>query len=531
MRTLKILLLIQLFVSVLFLQTGVVSAQSPSNPVYLPLVSTSPTSNSESGDYFVSTSGNDNNPGTQSQPWRTIQKAANTLVAGKTVFIMPGTYKEKFAPKNSGSSGAYITYTAEPGTVILDGSGLSMSTDAAGDGLVQILGKSYIKVQNLSLKNASVNGVNISDNSSGVRSKYIEITSLTIQNCTKVGIRARNSDNLLINDNKINHILYSSGIGIWRSTNVIVDFNTITNAHYYHECQGAHDEALTISNTRNFEVSNNTLDNTEAPPSGFCDWSEKLGIDVKESSQNGLVHHNTVRNMNAGGIYVDGWKAGSNGTESLNNIDIYNNRVSNGGGIVVGCEQPEGVVEYIKIYNNLVLNASFSGIQVRGAWGDGLRKNISIYHNTIYGALPSGGNGGAGIYVTTANLGSNNGDAPVIIRNNISSFYFLSNEKGSFVGQIRAANSTIASKIDASHNLVYGPQVCSSEYPSCVEVGSRITAAPVNVFLNPASLDLRLKTGSSAIDQGYNVDFVTFDIEGNPRPIGNAYDIGTFEGN
>lgn len=530
MSKLKIWLLIQLFVSVLVFPTSSVLAQT-SSQVYLPLVSNSSSIYSQSADYFVSTTGNDNNPGTWSQPWRTIQKAADTLVAGKTVFIMPGTYIQKFTPRYSGSSGAYITYTAEPGTVILDGSGVTMSTDAAGDGLVQILGKSYIKVQNLSLRNSSVNCVNISDNSSGVRSNYIEINGLTIQNCTKVGIRARNCDNLLINENKINHILYSSGIGIWRSTNVIVDSNTITNAHYYHECQGAYDEALTISNTRNFEVSNNSLDNTEAPPPGFCDWSEKLGIDVKESSQNGLVHHNTVRNMNAGGIYVDGWKAGSNGTESLNNIDIYNNRVSNGGGIIVGCELAEGVVEYINIYNNMLVNTSFSGIQVRGSWGDGLRKNISIYHNTIYGALPSGGNGGAGIYVTTANLGSNNGDAPVIIRNNISMFYFLSNESGSYVGQIRAANSTIASKIYASHNLVYGPQVCSSEFPDCVEVGSRITAPPAIVFVNPASFDLRLKTGSPAIDQGYTVGFVSEDIVGTPRPIGITSDIGPYEFN
>ncbi|HSM25395.1 MAG TPA: right-handed parallel beta-helix repeat-containing protein [Anaerolineaceae bacterium] len=528
MSKVKILLLIQLVVSVLFISTCSVMAQSPTE-IYLPLVSNSTSTPSQSADYFVSTSGNDNNPGTYARPWRTIQKAANTLVAGKTVYILPGTYYEKFSPKYSGSSGAYITYTAEPGTVILDGSGVSMSTDSKGDGLVQILGKSYIKVQNLTLRNASVNCVNISDNSSGNRSNFIEISGLTIQNCTKVGIRARTSDNLLIKDNKINHIKYSSGIGIWWSKNVVVDNNTITNAHYYHECQGAYDEALTISNSRNFEVSNNTLDNTEAPPPGFCSEKEKLGIDVKESSQNGLVHHNTVRNMNAGGIYVDGWKAGSNGTQSLNNIDIYNNRVSDGGGIIVGCEQPEGVVEYINIYNNLVVNTSFSGIQVRGAHGDGLRKNISIYHNTVYGALPSGGNGGAGIYVTTANLGSNNADAPVIIRNNISMFYFLSNGSGT-VGQIRAGNSTMASKISASHNLVYGPQVCSSEFPACVEVGTRISAPPSKVFKNPAGYDLSLISISPAIDQGYYVSNVTFDIKGDPRPIGNAHDIGAFEG-
>ena len=82
-----------------------------------------------------------------------------------------------------------------------------MSTDVSGDGLVQIQGKSYIKVQNLTLRNASVNCVNISSNSSGTASAYIEISALNIQNCTKVGIRVRSSNNLLIKDNMINHIL------------------------------------------------------------------------------------------------------------------------------------------------------------------------------------------------------------------------------------------------------------------------------------------------------------------------------------
>jgi len=272
----------------------------------------------------VSPSGNDSNSGTKAQPWRTIKKAADTLVAGKTVKILPGTYKEKLTPKNSGTADAYITYTADPGTVILDGSGVDMPNISKGDGLVQILGNSYIKVENLTLKN----GVNISDNSSGTRSKNIVINNMTIENIHRVGIRARTSDNLLLQDNKINHITLSSGIGVWWSNQVSVVNNTITNAHYYHECQGAYDEALTISGTKNFEVMYNTIYNTEPNPAGFCTGAEKLGIDIKESSENGRVHHNNVRHMNAGGIYVDGWKAGSNGTPTLNHIDIYNNYVS-----------------------------------------------------------------------------------------------------------------------------------------------------------------------------------------------------------
>lgn len=478
----------------------------------------------------MSPSGSDTNPGTLTKPWRTLQKAANSLVAGETVKILPGTYSEKFAPRNSGEAGAYITYTADPGTVVLDGTGVSLSTDAKGDGLVQIQGKRYIKVENLTIRDSSVNCVNISEDSSGTNSAYIEIKALNIQYCNKVGIRVRKSDHLLIKDNLINHINYSSGIGVWWSSNITVDHNTITNAHYYHECQGAYDEALTISGSSYFEVKNNTLDNTEAYPPGFCSNSEKLGIDVKESSQYGQVHHNTVSHMTAAGIYVDGWHAGANGTPSLNHVDIYQNRVSEGGGIIVGCEQADGVVEYINIYNNLLVNTSFAAIQVRGAWGDGLRKNITIYNNTIYGALPSGGNGGAGIYVTTSNLGSNNGNAPVIIRNNISMFYFLSNG-GGWVGQIRAGNSSMAAKISADHNLVYGPQNCPTEYPSCVEVGSRTSAAPGSVFVNPSAFDLHLKNGSPAINTGVVIGIVPIDFDSTPRPqpVDHQYDIGAYE--
>lgn len=43
-------------------------------------------------------------------PFCTIQKAASTAVAGDTVFIRAGTYREVVTPTNSGTSGAKITY-------------------------------------------------------------------------------------------------------------------------------------------------------------------------------------------------------------------------------------------------------------------------------------------------------------------------------------------------------------------------------------------------------------------------------------
>ncbi|HLO14019.1 MAG TPA: DUF1565 domain-containing protein, partial [Anaerolineales bacterium] len=51
--------------------------------------------------YYVSTSGSDFNPGTQTQPWKTIQKAVDTVPPGSTVIVKAGTYDQRVAIKRS----------------------------------------------------------------------------------------------------------------------------------------------------------------------------------------------------------------------------------------------------------------------------------------------------------------------------------------------------------------------------------------------------------------------------------------------
>ncbi|MDE3066872.1 MAG: right-handed parallel beta-helix repeat-containing protein [Verrucomicrobiota bacterium] len=66
--------------------------------------------------YYVATNGNDGAAGISiNTPWNTIGKAANTMVAGDTVFIRGGTYRETVTPVRSGSSSSPITYQAYPG--------------------------------------------------------------------------------------------------------------------------------------------------------------------------------------------------------------------------------------------------------------------------------------------------------------------------------------------------------------------------------------------------------------------------------
>lgn len=61
--------------------------------------------------YYVATSGSDSNAGTSlSAPFRTIDKCADTAVAGDQCLIRGGTYRETVTPANSGTSSAPITY-------------------------------------------------------------------------------------------------------------------------------------------------------------------------------------------------------------------------------------------------------------------------------------------------------------------------------------------------------------------------------------------------------------------------------------
>jgi hypothetical protein len=53
--------------------------------------------------YYVSTIGSDSNNGTFDAPWKTIQKACNTVIAGDTVCIEAGTYKGKISIPTSGT--------------------------------------------------------------------------------------------------------------------------------------------------------------------------------------------------------------------------------------------------------------------------------------------------------------------------------------------------------------------------------------------------------------------------------------------
>jgi hypothetical protein len=80
------------------------------------LASVEPRAHAQSGTtYYVATTGDDANPGTLEAPWRTLDKANQTLQAGDTVLVRGGIYEDLIEPVHSGAAGSPLIYQAYPG--------------------------------------------------------------------------------------------------------------------------------------------------------------------------------------------------------------------------------------------------------------------------------------------------------------------------------------------------------------------------------------------------------------------------------
>ena len=431
------------------------------------LIYISSSRNLHAADYYVAANGNDSNPGSESLPWLTVQKAANTLVAGDTVYIKAGTYNEIVTPVNSGSSGNYITYTNySNATVTIDGTSLSVS---ANSGLISMNSKDYIKVIGLRITNAG------SDNNSN---------GIYIYDCNYITIQ----DNYTYNTT-------SSGIGVWNSSNITVDNNEVELA-----CNDGEQECITIATTNDFEVKNNVVHDNGAGTIGG------EGIDAKDGAYNGSIHGNTVYDLNNRlGIYIEAWD------KHTYNIDVYQNvvyNITNASGFTVASEEG-GLLENINIYNNIAYGCGETGISFTRSGGAATHplKDITVINNTFYNN--GAGAWGGGIAIDNIDLTN------AVIRNNIVS------QNLSF--QIEVETDVPASSYTIDYNLIDGYRGYDEEtYGTNYQTGDPL-------FVSAAQGDFSIQSGSPAIDNASATSAPGTDYNGTSRPQDSGYDIGAYE--
>jgi len=424
--------------------------------------------------YYVAPTGSDSNPGTESQPWQTIQKAADTLVAGDTVYIRAGTYEEQVIPVNSGSANNYITYASYPGeTVMIDGNSITLPKYETGLFVVEDI--NYIKVSGLGIVNAGPN-----DNNAGI---YVD-----------------NAHHVII-ENNYTYNTASSGIGVWDGSNIIIDGNEVRLA-----CNDGEQEDITVSGTDTFEIKNNHVHEGGPGTNGG------EGITVKGGATNGKIYKNHVHDLTRGErtcIYIDAW-----GTTATSNIEIYQNVLHNSGAGISLASEDGGLVRNIKIYNNIVYDNQTNGLEI-GDWGRLLIRvrpveSITFTNNTVYNNGSSGW--GGGFYNENPDV------KDIVVRNNI----FSQNPTFQIVNDTKVS-------LTVDHNLIDGTQV----YTSAISGTDTVVGDPL--FVNASGADFHLQANSPAIDNGSAAGAPNDDFDDNSRPQdgdGNntaVYDIGAYE--
>jgi Right handed beta helix region len=434
--------------------------------------------------YFVAENGSDNGPGTRDLPWATINHAAERVEAGDTVVVRGGRYvlSAQVRPRKSGRSEAWITFIGYPGeTPVLDAELLPRSLLVQGgldNGAFQIEGVSYVRVENLTVVNSHDAGITVRDSS------YIDV----INDSTKE--------------------TFSSGIAVWdtkhdgrASKHIRILGNTITKATSWELApsdaprsgEPPH-EAISIGGAVDFEVAYNHVYD-----------SGKEGMDIKETSKQGKVHHNFVHNLERQGIYVDAWFG------QISDIEIFSNVIRNcrGAGLVLSVENGHAV-EHVNIHHNLIFNNEGSGLYF-SRWGvDNPRRQIRINNNIFYHngyGPPAAGQTyywlTGGLYLYSTNV------LDISITDNIFSenrgfqigYSELFSKDRSWREIAREKNILIANNVIDGRNAINLP-IESGGYPA-----DRVKIFAVNgdraifgdpLFKKPAEEDFTLRRGSPA---------------------------------
>lgn len=323
--------------------------------------------------YYIAKTGNDNNPGTEASPWLTIQKAANTMVAGDTVYVKQGTYTERITPKNSGSPGKYITYQNYPGHKVIIQSPNTWTYDC---GLCLRDDKSlhYIRFIGLEIRNANLANVDVRASDSFPKSNII-IDGLTIKD-GYIGVYfwkgVTNSEikNCTITGNQKQ--IYLDRL----NNNILIDKNYVSDSKIVRaelDPSNSHNIVLTNSNVADEENYSVTISNNEisyALIQGILVWK---GRDI-------LIKGNHVHHNGATGVQIEGDENGV-GYDIVveNNICEYNGESSNWETGIWIDDTNRALVQ-----NNIVrFNAN--GIYVTGSENIIVRKNLINDNYQYYG--------------------------------------------------------------------------------------------------------------------------------------------------
>ena len=155
------------------------------------------------GQLFVSPAGSDLGIGTEADPWRTLQRAADAVVAGDTVTVLAGSYAG-FDLSTSGNAASPIRFMAEPGVLI------DAPNSRTPDG-INLEGASYIVIDGFEVVGMPRAGIR------SVVNHHVTIRDNRVDQSGRWGIFSGFSNDLLVENNETSRSQAEHGIYVSNS--------------------------------------------------------------------------------------------------------------------------------------------------------------------------------------------------------------------------------------------------------------------------------------------------------------------------
>jgi parallel beta-helix repeat protein len=312
--------------------------------------------------YYVSPSGNDSNPGTSAQPWKTLQHAADLVNAGDTIMILPGTYTKGLKLTRSGEPGKTIKFIGtDVSTTVIDG-----SSDERDCFFIEEA--DYISFENITIKNAMRAGIRLS------YSDHIAIKNCRLADNVKWGIFTDFSDYTTIEDCETYGSREEHGIYISNSSdNVEIRRNR------------CHDNAASgIQINADPSMGGDGISANCVIDSNICYENGKLGgaaINLA-SVRDSVISNNVIYDNYAGGIAA--WDDGQGDSWGCRNLAIINNTIYFGAGEGRWCiSLKNGSVDATAL-NNLIFGGTKGGIELDQTTFSAITADYNIFYSSDY---------------------------------------------------------------------------------------------------------------------------------------------------
>jgi len=477
--------------------------------------------------FYVSTSGNDSNPGTQAAPWRTVQHAADTVRAGSIVNVRGGVYEELVSIKASGNAtDGFITFRSYRGeTAVLEA---EHCTPSGRSGVLTIDNKSYVRIEGFEIRN--------------YRTAEHRLTPLGIS------IMGAGSHIVLLKNN-VHHIEQTFngrdapgrggngfGIAVYGTdartpiSELVIDGNEV-----HHLKTGSSESLVVNGNVTNFRITHNVVHDNNNIGIDVIGFERTAPDPAVDQARDGVVSGNLVYSItsrgnpaygndeSSDGIYVDGGTRILIEQNVIHDVDF---------GIELASEHKDRATSYITARNNLIYHCHTAGVSIGGyAPERGHTDHSTVVNNTLYDNDTSGT--GSGEFQMQWNMADN------IFANNI---VYAGPRCLITVSKSQFERSQPPVTID--HNLYY----CASGAKASTWAGASATVKGFDKyvqstgndrhsrFLDPhfvdaAAKDFHLQSESPAIAAGMNdgVPVGELDLEGSPRVKSGNIDIGCYQ--